>query len=158
MKAFSKSEAEALFWNKVKKSSECWEWTGSINQHGYGNFRSRTFFPNDILAHRIAWHIYHGGPPPKGIGVLHKCDNPKCVRFDHLFLGDQFSNMRDCSSKNRHKGMTGKKHPFNRKGFKISRSDAEMIKIDHRTQIEIAASYGISRTMVSKIKNGYHWK
>jgi len=33
--------------------------------------------------------------------VMHKCDNPPCVRPDHLAVGTQAENIRDCKRKGR---------------------------------------------------------
>jgi hypothetical protein len=33
--------------------------------------------------------------------VLHRCDNPICVRPDHLFLGTKQDNAMDCARKGR---------------------------------------------------------
>ena len=51
-------------------------------------------------AHTVPGVLFRG-PIPEGQGVLHKCDNPKCVRPDHLFLGYQKENAVDMHSKHR---------------------------------------------------------
>ena len=84
------------FWSKVDLSGECWVWTGT-KAGGYGRFYlNRRMMP----AHRYSW-TETSGPIPDGLMVLHKCDNPSCVRPDHLFLGTQSDNMLDASAKNR---------------------------------------------------------
>lgn len=84
------------FWSKVDFSYECWVWTGT-KAGGYGRFYlNRRMMP----AHRYSW-TETSGPIPDGLMVLHKCDNPSCVRPDHLFLGTQSDNMLDASAKNR---------------------------------------------------------
>jgi hypothetical protein len=44
--------------------------------------------------HRVAW-VFTNGSIPKGMMVLHKCDNRKCVNPDHLYLGTHCDNMKD---------------------------------------------------------------
>ena len=71
------------FWAKVDKSGECWLWTGSKRNKGYGAF---VWSDDDGLvvqgrAHRFSFEI-HIGPIPTGMCVLHSCDNPPCVRPD----------------------------------------------------------------------------
>lgn len=51
-------------------------------------------------AHRVAYEVWNGGLDPS-LYVLHRCDNPACMRPEHLFQGDQFDNMADCHQKRR---------------------------------------------------------
>jgi hypothetical protein len=62
--------------------------------------------PTERLAHRIVW-IEHNGPIPKGMLILHRCDNPPCCNIEHLFIGTPGDNMRDCRRKgHRHFGAS----------------------------------------------------
>lgn len=54
-----------------------------------------TYRQRNLLAHRAAWEMAHGEPPPGDMYVLHKCDQPCCVNPSHLYLGTQLDNMRD---------------------------------------------------------------
>ncbi len=92
---------------------ECLRYTGPINPNGYG-----TFFLDGKKwgAHRLAW-ILRAGPIPKGMSVLHTCDNRCCVRnddegvyvvngvehprFGHLWLGTPADNAADRNAKGR---------------------------------------------------------
>jgi hypothetical protein len=58
-----------------------------------------------LLAHRASW-AFHFGYPPDDQFVCHRCDNPACVRPDHLFLGSNADNMRDMVAKGRHSSVT----------------------------------------------------
>jgi hypothetical protein len=88
------------FWSKVSKSDKCWEWTAATNKHGYGTFQ---FEGRLQKAHRVAWQLSMGSVPD-GLFVLHRCDNPSCVRLTHLFLGTQRDNVRDAMRKGRYRG------------------------------------------------------
>ena len=91
-----------LLWhiaNGVRASaSGCWEWGGRKNDGGYGVFelgRKRH------LIHRAVYKLCVGAVPDE-ILVCHECDNPPCCRPDHLFLGTEADNNRDCVAKGRH--------------------------------------------------------
>lgn len=99
-----RAEADAAcasrFWSKVRRGSSCWTWSGRIGDRGYGQFDDGD---RTLRAHRVAWTLTRG-EIPAGMQVLHRCDNPACVRPDHLFLGTHDDNMRDMAAKGRQRG------------------------------------------------------
>ncbi len=76
----------------------CWEWIGCRDKNGYG--KTRDADKSHIRTHRVSW-ILHNGPIPEGLWVLHRCDNPPCVRPDHLWLGTAKDNSEDMFKKGR---------------------------------------------------------
>jgi hypothetical protein len=79
------------------KESGCHEFVGPLNPKGYGKIR---FAGKHLRAHRVAYQLAFG-EIPKGLLVCHKCDNPKCINSDHLFLGSAKDNAVDRKNKGR---------------------------------------------------------
>lgn len=109
-----KKSFKERFWEKVELIPEhtCWIWTSNISNKGYGVFKVNRKIGNK-LAHRISWTLAFG-IIPKGFNVLHKCDNPPCVRPEHLFLGTHQDNMNDKVKKNRQSRLKGDLNPMSR--------------------------------------------
>lgn len=85
------------FWAQVHFGPTCHEWMGHRHRKGHG---MRYHDGKMRYAHRVAWELAHG-PIPPGMCVCHRCDNPRCVRVEHLFLGTVADNNRDMFSKGR---------------------------------------------------------
>lgn len=102
--------AARRFWSKVDltKPDDCWPWAGSM-RHEYGEF---WLDGHHVYAHRMAAALVFGELDDEAV-VLHTCDNPSCVRPDHLLVGTQAQNMADCSGKGRWKNQhaIGPGHP-----------------------------------------------
>ena len=152
------------FWAKVEKGDGCWEWKGAIKNTGYGVFQIGTWGASKIIkAHRYSWELSNG-KIPDGLWVLHKCDNRKCVRPDHLFLGDAFANMSDCAAKGR---LGSQIHPEARpRGASHWKSTLTQEEVDlirerrkkgERTK-DLAEEYGVGRHTISNVVLFHTWK
>lgn len=140
---------EDRFWTKVQKAGpdDCWVWTASRNDSGYGVFGIGPG-PRTILAHRFAWELKHG---PTDRCVLHTCDTPGCCNDRHLFEGTRTDNHDDMVSKGRQaRGLAlpqTKLAPEDRPRLR------ELYATGRWTQQELADRFGISRPCVSRWVN-----
>lgn len=142
-----KALGKRIFDKNYKKTEGCWEWTGTLNQGGYGKFRG-------INASRIMWE-YEYGKILDDLQVLHTCDNRKCVNPSHLFLGTISDNMKDKVKKNRQS-----------KGSKIGNSilNEEIVyqirkqRLEGKTYKELQEIFSISFYLVRSICKNRQWK
>lgn len=144
------------FWAKVDTSGECWNWTSTIQRLGYGQFRVGT---KQLKAHRVAWVIFNG-PIPTGKLVCHHCDNRKCVRPDHLFIGTARDNTHDCIQKGRFPaGRKGEDHHY----AKLTEPKVKEIRdlcadSDGPTLSEVAEMYGVHLETIRRIQAKKTWR
>jgi hypothetical protein len=148
-------------WSRVGVSEDgCWEWTGPVIRNGYAMLR---VFGRKEMAHRMAYADRVGGVP-RHLHVLHKCDNRRCCRPDHLFLGTQQDNMNDMKMKGRQaKGaslsakisgdLSGRRKLSSKEVGEIR----AILKSGLLTQRKIAKKYGVCQQTISCINTGYSW-
>jgi hypothetical protein len=146
------------FWAKVQKTDGCWLWTGALMSKGYGsiNMGKRGV---TALAPRVSWLLHYGVMPTAW--VLHHCDNPPCVRIDHLFLGDVQANADDMNAKGR--GVLPKRQPTHaerargeRNGFaKLTPEQVAEIRRRYAaggvSQQSLADEFGFGQSTISHI-------
>jgi len=140
---------EPRFWANVHKTDGCWLWTAST-RNGYGaicvNRKQKD-------AHRVSWEMHKGAIPPS-MFVCHKCDEPRCVNPDHLFLGTIQDNHADMVSKGR--GIKGVKCHL----AKLTDAKAKKILCMAKSmpQVSIAKLMEVSQTTVSNVIGRRSWK
>jgi DNA invertase Pin-like site-specific DNA recombinase len=94
--------------------------------------------------------------------VCHRCDNPKCVRPDHLFLGTHSDNAKDCASKGRN---VAQRRPEVRRGTAngCAKLTPEQVQVIRRRRDggerldDIGRDYGVSRDAVWRIGKRLNW-
>lgn len=126
------------FWSKVAQSDSCWRWTGYCLHNGYGQFR---LSGQVWLTHRLSWTLAYG-PIADGLDVLHRCDNPPCVRPDHLFLGTNADNAADRDRKGR--GASGDRHWSRTHPERLARGSANGSRV-HPDRLRRGDQHGRAR-------------
>ncbi len=150
----SPNPIQSRFWLKVAAPNArgCRLWTGNATggagmKHGEFTLPRVQGQQRHVRAHRFAWESVHGSIPA-GLCVCHRCDEPLCVNCDHLFLGTQGDNVRDCVRKGRmsvpHCG-------------KLTHADRLVIfhaVFTRGTVSALARVYGVSRSAISLTRRG----
>jgi Mor family transcriptional regulator len=162
---------ESRFWSRVNKdgpiqpnmTTPCWEWIGAPS-HRYGQFG---FQGKRYSVHRLGYELMNGPMPPDML-ACHECDNPRCVRGDHIFPGTPLDNMRDKYAKGRQ----------NVNAWRIQQPEAQprgervntailtaekILEVQQRfdagedTKL-LALEYGVSRTQIYRLGNRDQWQ
>lgn len=133
------------FWAHVEKTATCWLWTGSVDKDGYGKYGKLE------KAHRLSW-LLHYGLLPDNLLVCHHCDNPPCVRPEHLFLGTNSDNQQDAIRKGRKYMPQGEECSWTR----VPEEDIEAVfrLVGTLSQRLIAQRLGLSQGYVSELLAG----
>lgn len=104
LKPFIKSSNEKFccvkchLMGNIKKINGCWIWQGAKDSKGYGRI---TVNYRIFGAHRLSFELFKGSIE-KNKNICHTCDNPSCIKPDHLWIGTQKENMQDKMKKGRH--------------------------------------------------------
>jgi hypothetical protein len=95
------------FWKKVEKTDHCWNWIGAPK--GRKDLYGQVKRPDgrNQSTHRFLYEQLNNVVLPRFTLVCHHCDNKRCVRPDHLFIGTSKDNSQDCQQKGRRNFQIG---------------------------------------------------
>lgn len=127
-------------------------WTAGCRGDGYGAYT--IVHGQQVAAHRHAYVLAYG-EIPDGMYVLHKCDTPRCVNPDHLFLGTNDDNMHDMVLKRR--SALGERNPrgklFPEQVLEIRRLCEEGVP-----QKKLAERFGVNVLAVNRVVRRASWR
>lgn len=124
-------------------------WTGGLNApNGYGSLGAKRGNSwGRVYAHRLSWELANGRPVPRGMEVMHACDNKRCVRPEHLVVGTRSRNIRDANLR----GLM--------KSNKLTPQDVADIQAAARRFVQrIATRYGIGPDHAREVIGGRAWR
>jgi hypothetical protein len=150
------------FWAKVDKTAglgpegTCWEWRCTLDRHGYGRMAICTKgHPRNLAAQRLSVFLFTSEWPT--LFVLHRCDNPPCVRPDHLFLGTQKDNVRDMHTKKRDNHPRGEDSGAS----KLRSQEVKTIRLRYAqggtTYDKLAAEYNVNFRAIRDVVRRFTW-
>ena len=134
-----------------RTSKECHEWIGHKTPAGYGDFKDQG---KTWLAPRWEWFQAYG-PLPKTTFIRHRCDNPACVRLDHLTPGTAKQNSQDMVERGR--------SSFGTRNARAKLTEEQALEALMRSRngeryVSIAKDYGVTPENISMLANGKTWK
>lgn len=151
----SHSWAEKLAARTIPQPSGCWEVQGYALPSGYVQIAEGSWLNPPyvrIRAHVLAWELANGRKVPKGLVVMHSCDNPRCANPAHLSVGTQRQNILDSIHKGRYNC------------FGRQKLDAEKVREIRRlgatgtlTHKAIGKMFGVGRSAITGILSGATW-
>jgi len=155
MSAFSRH-----FWERVNMrgptmphmATNCHIWTGATFKlrGGYGAVGRDSKVEK---AHRVAFELVNGRKP--GPVLRHRCDNPPCVRVDHLIEGTHADNVLDKTTRDR--------VPHGERHHAARLTEEKVLEMRARRTAgallsELCVDYGISMAAASTICRGKAWR
>ena len=127
--------------------------TGSSLKRG-GGYAPFLYGGRIMNAHRVSWMLKHG-EIPEGMLVCHHCDNPRCVRPDHLFLGTPRDNIQDMIKKGRDTRVRGMDH------FHCKLTEEQVHEIRESNErgdcVRLARDFGVTPCTISHIRGRKTW-
>jgi len=149
------------FWDNVSIAggfSGCWPWKGYVNTYGYGAIKVQNpttgEFSKQHAAHRLSFEI-NIGAIPKGMHVLHSCDNPLCVNPKHLRIGTAKDNSDDKIARGRQHSIYGVNNP----GSRLNQWQVSTVRDNPDVPtVEFADEFGVSLSCIVRARNRTTYK
>jgi hypothetical protein len=137
-------QIEARFWRHVDTSDgqgphgDCWQWTGALDfdgkyPSGFGIEGKR------YRASHVALAIVGKPRPSLDLYALHSCDNPQCVRHDHLRWGTELDNRIDAIARRK-------------RSRSFSADEVRLIRASLARNCDLAREYGVTQACIYNIR------
>lgn len=132
---------------QTKVVGDCLEFTGIKRKSGYATV-SELGGKKKSLVHRVVAEHHLG---KSDLYVLHSCDNPSCVKIEHLRYGTQKDNMADAMERNRTTRGT--------KNSQAILTPEQVLEIYNTkdSQLNLSKKFGCSVKNITNIKQGVSW-
>lgn len=147
---------ESIFLKTDINESGCWNWSGYCDKDGYARYSHRG--KTNSVAQFVFEMAY--GKARGSLSVCHTCDNPRCIRPSHLFLGTTKDNMLDAKNKGRLVGARGEKqwnHYFTANQVLGIRKGYEGMKGKRGAIAFLAREYETNWGTIAKIVKRQRW-
>lgn len=133
----------------------CDLWTGATGKGGYGQLTLHFCGKQKaVSAHHLGFQFAKGEITlDASVFVLHTCDNPPCVKGEHLYLGNAKRNSMDMMERNRCNPPKGNTHPH----AVLNEAMVRQIMVDSRPANQIAADFGVSSESIAFVRVGRSW-
>jgi HNH endonuclease len=153
------SKIETVQWFMANRLTimpdDCWHLAIADNNHGRAIIE---FCLNgerqSLYASRLFYEVLVG-PIPADLCACHRCDNPRCVNPDHIFLATQAVNMGDAASKSRM--SQGENH----RDAKLTETQVMQIRLLSEAGYEksdLARMFDCNPSTIRSIVLGITWK
>lgn len=131
---------------------ECWIWSGADNGNGMPKYKRK-------LVRRELFSEVHGAIPAKRY-ISTSCKTPYCVNPEHLIARTKHQISKEANNRpaTRAKKAAASAKTNQAKMGKITMQIAEEIRARPETGRELAEIYGISTSLVSKVRQYRGWK
>jgi hypothetical protein len=137
---------------KCQEDADCLVWTGSLSKRsGHPKY-------NNKAARRVVYELAKG-PIPEGRLVTTTCGCARCVNPAHLALttkSEAAVKANACPTVRLRKAIASAK--ANRPNGKLDMQKASVIRDSSEGIDELAALYGVDRTLISKVRTGAAWR
>lgn len=147
---------ERLFSRAIVRPNGCWEWAGDIWDKPPRNYGRLRYHGKPIRAHRAAYECCVADIPP-GMLVTHLCNNPPCIRPDHLELGTQQDNVDYMVACGRRASTKGEAHGCAKLTADQVQQIRQLLREGQLTLAEIGRRFGIHVATVCDIKHKRTW-
>jgi len=146
---------EERFWSMVTRGPGCWLYRKQRSSDGYGVFKMNG---RSVRAHRFSWELANG-PIPDGLWVLHRCDTPRCVRPDHLFLGTPRDNVQDAIRKGRRRYEPARGEQNGSAKLSVAQVREARVRVAvGEPKASVARDFGVHPTTILRLVEGNTWR